>query len=108
VPYFWVKSFAEKTFKRPVFWSGAKMGMLLVLLPVWNLLLLIIAAQFIKLHFLIWLFYFVALNFVAHGFHRFITAYRKRSRLKALSAQNLEQIVEKRGKLIEQLVQLDI
>ncbi|MEN9742848.1 MAG: hypothetical protein RLZZ65_653 [Bacteroidota bacterium] len=108
VPYFWVKSFAEKTFKRPVFWSGAKMGMLLVLLPVWNLLLLIIAAQFIKLHFLIWLFYFVALNFVAHGFHRFITAYRKRSRLKALSAQNLEQIVEKRSKLIEQLVQLDI
>lgn len=108
LPYFWVKRFAEKTFKRPVFWSGAKMGMLLVLLPVWNLILLFIAAQFIKLPFLIWLVYFLFLNFVAHGFHRFITACRQRTRLKSLSAQNLDQFVEQRNELVEQLEQLDI
>ena len=90
LPYLFVKRFVEKSFKRRVFWSGAKMGMLLVLIPVWNLILLGIATNFIELNCLVWLGYFLALNFVAHGFHRFVAAYRRLKKSKSFNAQKLK------------------
>jgi hypothetical protein len=103
LPYLFVKRFVEKSFKRRVFWSGAKMGMLLVLIPVWNLILLGIATNFIELNCLVWLGYFLALNFVAHGFHRFVAAYRRLKKSKSFNAQKLNELVIHRTALLKLL-----
>jgi hypothetical protein len=108
LPYLFVKRFVEKTFKRSVFWSGAKMGMLLVLLPVWNLILLVIASCFIDLNWLVWISYFVALNIVAHGFHRFITAVAAQKKSSALDAQKLNELVIHRTALLKQLKEIGL
>lgn len=101
LPYLWVKRFVEKTLKRPVFWSGAKMGMLLVILPLWNLIILAFAAKMISISWLYWLLYFMSLNFVAHGFHRFITTWKICRKSLNFSAQNTTEIVNQRVALLE-------
>lgn len=101
LPYLWVKRFVEKTLKRPVFWSGAKMGMLLVILPLWNLIILAFAAKMISISWLYWLLYFMSLNFVAHGFHRFITTWKIWRKSLNFSAQNTTEIVNQRVALQE-------
>lgn len=101
LPYLWVKRFVEKTLKRPVFWSGAKMGMLLVVLPFWNLIILALAAKIISISWPYWLLYFMALNMVAHGFHRFITTWKIWRKSMNFSAQNTTEIVNKRMALLE-------
>ena len=101
LPYFWVKRFVEKILKRPVFWSGAKLGMLLVILPIWNLVVLAVASNFICAGWLYWLLYFMCLNLVAHGFHRFITTWKIWRKSTNYSAQNTTEIVNHRKALIE-------
>jgi 1-acyl-sn-glycerol-3-phosphate acyltransferase len=101
LPYFWVKRFVEKALKRPVFWSGAKMGMLLVILPLWNLILLAFAAKIISISWPYWLLYFISLNFVAHGFHRFMTSWKIWRKSMGFSAQNSTEIVNQRRALLE-------
>ena len=59
LPHLFVKRFVERTFKRKVFWSSSKMGMLLVLLPIWNLLLFLAASSFISLPSYIWILFFL-------------------------------------------------
>ncbi|MFM8596311.1 MAG: 1-acyl-sn-glycerol-3-phosphate acyltransferase [Flavobacteriales bacterium] len=106
LPYVWVKRFVEKKLKRPVFWSGAKMGMLLVILPLWNIILLTIAGQFIHLCWLYWLFYFLSLNLVAHGFHRFITTWKIWRKSGRFSAQKFNNIVNQREELLKHLKEI--
>ena len=101
LPYFWVKRFVEKILKRSVFWSGAKLGMLLVILPIWNLVVLAVASNFICAGWLYWLLYFMCLNLVAHGFHRFITTWKIWRKSTNYSAQNTTEIVNQRKALIE-------
>ena len=101
LPYFWVKRFVEKILKRPVFWSGAKMGMLLVILPLWNLVVLAVASNFICASWPYWLLYFMCLNLVAHGFHRFITTWKIWRKSTNYGAQNTTEIVNQRKALIE-------
>jgi glycerol-3-phosphate O-acyltransferase/dihydroxyacetone phosphate acyltransferase len=108
LPYLLVKRFVEKTFKRPVFWTGAKMGMLLVLLPIWNLILLGIASCFIDLNWLIWISYFVFLNMVAHGFHRFISAFAAQKKSSGLDAQKLNELVIHRSALLKLLKEIGL
>ncbi len=101
LPYLWVKRFVEKTLKRPVFWSGAKMGVLLVILPLWNFLLLWLASHYIDANWSIWSLYFIGLNLVAHGFHRFITTWKNWRKAMKFSAQKMTEIVNQRTALIE-------
>ncbi|MFZ9658375.1 MAG: hypothetical protein ACO29Z_06775, partial [Crocinitomicaceae bacterium] len=108
LPYLLVKRFVEKTFKRPVFWTGAKMGMLLVLLPIWNLILLGVASCFIDLHWLVWIGYFVFLNMVAHGFHRFISAFAAQKKSSGLDAQKLNELVIHRAALMKLLKEIGL
>ncbi len=108
LPYLFVKRFVENTFERSVFWSGAKMGMLLVILPIWNFILLGIASCFVDLRWLVWFSYFVGLNIVAHGFHRFITAFAAQKKSSGLDAQKLNELVIHRAALLKQLKEIGL
>ena len=106
VPHILVKRFVESKFERKVFWSSAKMGMLLVLLPLWNILVFVALSFLIQEKWYFWLTYFVALNFVAVAYYLFIkntTLLRKSLRY---NAQSLQTIVAERKRVLEQLEKL--
>ncbi len=106
IPHILVKRFVESKFERKVFWSSAKMGMLLVLLPLWNILVFVALSFLIQEKWYFWLTYFVALNFVAVAYYLFIkntTLLRKSLRY---NAQSLQTIVAERKRVLEQLEKL--
>jgi hypothetical protein len=84
------------------------MGMLLVILPIWNFILLGIASCFVDLRWLVWFSYFVGLNIVAHGFHRFITAFAAQKKSSGLDAQKLNELVIHRAALLKQLKEIGL
>jgi 1-acyl-sn-glycerol-3-phosphate acyltransferase len=106
LPAIFVKRFVEKKMKRPVFWSSTKMTMLLVLLPLWNILLFAVTAQFISLDSWCWIALFLALNIVALGYYLFLkntTLFIKSLRY---NAQSLRSVVGQRDAVLQQLENL--
>ncbi len=103
VPTYFVKTFVEKKMKRRVFWSSTKMGMLLVLLPLWNIILFSIGTCFVSLDCWLWILLFLSINFVGLGYYEFLrnaTLFNKSLRF---SAQSLQSVVEQRNEVLQQL-----
>ena len=103
LPTYFVKTFVEKKMKRRVFWSSTKMGMLLVLLPIWNIILFSFGAYFVSLDNWLWILLFLSINFVALGYYEFLrnaTLFYKSLRF---SAQSLQSVVEQRNDVLQQL-----
>ena len=103
LPTLWVKSFVEKKLKRPVFWSSTKMTMLLVLLPIWNILLFVVAARFIALDTWCWIALFFALNIVALGYYLFLKNTTLLIKSLRYNAQSLRSVVAHRDTVLQQL-----
>ncbi|MEY3727330.1 MAG: hypothetical protein RL098_791 [Bacteroidota bacterium] len=103
LPQILIKRFVEKKMKRRVFWSSTKMGMLLVILPLWNALLFWLASCSISLDWWIWFLLLFATNFVALGYYLFIrntTLFIKSFRF---NAQSLQSVVKERNLVVQQL-----
>jgi len=103
LPYLVIKRFVERKFERRVFWSSVKMGMLLIVLPIWNFVLLLAACSFFEISWWHWLIYYTILHFVALGFYLFLkntTLFFKSLRN---NAQSLHSIVETRKQLLQKL-----
>jgi hypothetical protein len=80
--------------------------MLLVLLPIWNLLLFLVASSFISLPSYVWILLFVALNPVALGYYLFIKNTTLLVKSLRYNAQSLKLIVEHRNAVLAQLEKL--
>lgn len=106
LPHLFVKRFVESKFKRKVFWSSSKMGMLLAILPIWNFLLFLLASAFISLDGYVWILLFVALNPVALGYYLFIKNATLLVKSLRYNAQSLRPIVEQRKAVLAQLEKL--
>lgn len=106
LPHLFVKRFVESKFKRKVFWSSSKMGMLLAILPIWNFLLFLLASAFISLDGYVWILLFVALNPVALGYYLFIKNTTLLVKSLRYNAQSLRPIVEHREAVLAQLEKL--
>jgi drug/metabolite transporter (DMT)-like permease len=106
IPHIIVKRFVESKFKRKVFWSSTKMGMLLVLLPIWNILVFMVLFALTHEKWYFWLIYFVSLNFVALVYYLFIKNTTLLSKSLRYNAQSLQPIVAQRSKVLEQLEKL--
>lgn len=103
LPYFAVKRFVEQKFKRKVFWSSTKMGLLLLALPIWNFALLFLASCFIELAWWCWILYFLSLHFVALGFYLFLQNATLLMKSLRYNAQSMQSFVVTRGQLLEKL-----
>jgi hypothetical protein len=106
LPHLFVKRFVERKFKRKVFWSSSKMGMLLALLPIWNALLFLLVSSFISLDGYVWILLFIALNPVALGYYLFIKNTTLLVKSLRYNAQSLQLIVEHRNAVLAQLEKL--
>ena len=103
LPYFAVKRFVEQKFKRKVFWSSTKMGLLLLALPIWNFALLFLASCFIELAWWYWILYFLSLHFVALGFYLFLQNSTLLMKSLRYNAQSMQSFVVTRGQLLGKL-----
>jgi hypothetical protein len=103
LPTMLVKRFVENKLKRPVFWSSTKMTMLLVLLPLWNILLFAVTAQFISLDTWCWIALFFALNIVALGYYLFLKNTTLLIKSLRYNAQSLRSVVAQRDTVLQQL-----
>jgi hypothetical protein len=103
LPTILVKRFVESKLKRPVFWSSTKMTMLLVLLPIWNILLFMVAANFISLETWSWVLLFFALNIVALGYYLFIRNTTLLIKSLRYNAQSLRSVVAQRDTVLQHL-----
>jgi hypothetical protein len=106
LPHFLVKRFVESKFKRKVFWSSSKMGMLLVVLPIWNILIFLLASSFISFDAYVWILLFIALNPVALAYYLFIKNTTLLVKSLRYNAQTLQSIVEHRNAVLAQLEKL--
>ena len=82
------------------------MTMLLVLLPIWNILLFVVAARFIALDTWCWIALFFALNIVALGYYLFLKNTTLLIKSLRYNAQSLKLIVEHRNAVLAQLEKL--
>ena len=103
LPTMLVKRFVENKLKRPVFWSSTKMTMLMVLLPLWNTLLFVVAARFIALDSWCWISLFLALNIVALGYYLFLRNTTLLIKSLRFNAQSLRSVVAQRDTVLQQL-----
>ena len=103
LPYFAVKRFVEQKFKRKVFWSSTKMGLLLLALPIWNFALLFLASCFIEFAWWYWILYFLSLHFVALGFYLFLQNATLLMKSLRYNAQSMQSFVVTRAQLLAKL-----
>jgi len=106
IPHILIKRFVESKFERKVFWSSTKLGMLLLLLPIWNILVFVALSSLIHEKWYFWLIYFVSLNFVALAYYLFLKNTTLLSKSLRYNAQSLQTIVAERKRVLEQLEKL--
>jgi hypothetical protein len=82
------------------------MGMLLALLPIWNLLLFLLASAFISLDSYVWIALFIALNPVALAYYLFIKNTTLLVKSLRYNAQSLQSFVKHRSTVLAQLEKL--
>jgi hypothetical protein len=103
LPTLFVKRFVEKKMKRPVFWSSTKMTLLLLLLPIWNILLFVIASNIVSLDTGVWIFLFFAFNLVAIGYYLFLKNTTLLIKSFRYNAQSLRSVVAQRDTVLQHL-----
>jgi hypothetical protein len=79
------------------------MTMLMVLLPLWNTLLFVVAARFIALDSWCWISLFVALIIVALGYYLFLRNTTLLIKSLRYNAQSLRSVVAQRDTVLQQL-----
>jgi hypothetical protein len=103
LPTLFVKRFVEKKMKRPVFWSSTKMTLLLLLLPIWNILLFVIASNIVSLDTGVWILLFFAFNLVAIGYYLFLKNTTLLIKSFRYNAQSLRSVVAQRDTVLQHL-----
>jgi drug/metabolite transporter (DMT)-like permease len=103
LPTLFVKRFVEKKMKRPVFWSSTKMTLLLLLLPIWNILLFVIASNIVSLDTGVWILLFFAINLVAIGYYLFLKNTTLLIKSFRYNAQSLRSVVAQRDTVLQHL-----
>jgi 1-acyl-sn-glycerol-3-phosphate acyltransferase len=102
-PYIFVKRFAEKSFKRRVFWSSVKMMFGFLLIAFWNMPIMYVLNYFVIKNGLISLGIYLILPIfgrISYGWKRTLKTYLTK---KKLQKADLSSILDKRSKLIEKI-----
>lgn len=104
LPYKWIKSFVEKSFKRPVFWGSVKMLLGTVVFGLYNLLLIFILNYLCYNNLLFWFIYFFVVppltGLITYNYFKKIANYKT---MKRVYSDEATPMMEKRLELIEQI-----
>lgn len=107
LPYTWVKSFVEKSFKRKVFWGSVKLLLGALAIGIYNILLLSIINIFVFPAFWFWLIYFFVVppitGLVAYAFFKRVSRYK---RLQLLKQRELSEIYTERENCLAEIRRL--
>ncbi|MEN9699131.1 MAG: hypothetical protein RLZZ301_329 [Bacteroidota bacterium] len=108
VPFLLIKRFVEKTFKRPVFWSSTKLGLLILGLPIWNSILFLGLSFFIDIPCLVWICLFLLIPILSVAYYQVTAAYNLLAKSRQTDAQLLATIVNEREVLCQELKRLNV
>ncbi|MES2588490.1 MAG: 1-acyl-sn-glycerol-3-phosphate acyltransferase [Bacteroidota bacterium] len=103
LPYNFVKRFAEKTFKRRVFWSSVKLMLGFLVIALWNIPLVYLLNLFVIKNAYISLGYYLILPILgrlSYSWKEILKHYLTKKKLKKV---NLSSMIEKRKNLIERI-----
>lgn len=106
IPYIFVKRFAEKTFKRRVFWSSIKMMMGAAVLTLFNIPLIILLQKLLFHNVLISWIYFLILPIVGVITYSWFRKLKDFKSKKVLQKLDLSSFVKKRNELLEKISDL--
>jgi 1-acyl-sn-glycerol-3-phosphate acyltransferase len=107
VPYIWVKSFVEKSFKRSVFWGSVKMLLGTLVVGIFNIVLISVINIFVFPAFWFWVIYFfsvpVLTGVVAYSYFKRMSRFR---RMKVLKDKEFSNLYSERESCIEEIKRL--
>ena len=106
LPYIYVKRFAEKKFKRAVFWSSIKMFLGMILMGLWNIPLVWMLNHFLIHSWLIALiYYFISpvIGMITYEWFRILKTYKQK---KACMNDDHSEVMKMRNELIERIDRL--
>lgn len=107
LPYAWVKSFVEKSFKRKVFWGSVKLLLGALVIGLYNILLIASINIFVFPAFWFWLIYFFVIppiaGLVAYAYFK---KWRRYKRLTALQNNDYTEINAERESCLSEISRL--
>lgn len=107
LPYAWVKSFVEKSFKRKVFWGSVKLLLGALVIGIYNILLITLINIFVFPAFWFWLFYFFVVppvsGLLAYAYFKKLSRFK---RLKKLKQKDFSEINKERESCITEISRL--
>jgi hypothetical protein len=107
LPYVWVKSFVEKSFKRPVFWGSVKMLLGLLVIGIYNIILITAINVFVYPAFWFWFVYFFLVPTLSGVLaYHYVRRLKRYSRLNQLRSEDLTSFYEERQRCQEAIRQL--
>ena len=97
LPYIWVKSFVEKSFKRPVFWGSVKMLLGLLVIGIYNIILIAAINIFVYPAFWFWfMYFFIAPTLSGVVAYHYVRRLKRYTRLQELRNEDLSSFYEER------------
>jgi len=97
LPYVWVKSFVEKSFKRPVFWGSVKMLLGLLVIGIYNIILISAINIFVYPAFWFWfMYFFIAPTLSGVVAYHYVRRLKRYTRLQVLRNEDLSSFYEER------------
>jgi hypothetical protein len=106
IPYFWIKRFVEKTFKRKVFWGSVKLLMGKIILGLLNIPFIFLFAKFIYPSYWLGFGYYACVGLFGISMYAWFKSYKAIQINKKLEKQDLSKIISKRTELLERIKRL--
>lgn len=109
IPYFLIKRFVEKTFKRDVFWSGVKIILGWVFAALINIPLIFIGYHFIYESYLVWLAYYFTVPALSGVFaYNYFKKLGDTRRFNKASEEKLKHYGKEREQLLNSMKELEL
>jgi 1-acyl-sn-glycerol-3-phosphate acyltransferase len=107
LPYYYIKSFVEKSFKRKVFWSSVKMLLGLVAIALFNVPIIILIVMSFQFPTVIGVLYFVTvLPICGLLAYKWFEVNKKHKKMKVLSKMNVSELGLERSRIHDEIIRL--
>jgi len=103
LPYFVVKNFVEKKFKRAVFWGSTKMLLSMILIGLLNIPVIFLFDDFFNVSNYWGFIYYLLIGLFGLGFYMNMTLVKDLIRSSKLKKENVDELIDKRNQVIRLL-----
>jgi hypothetical protein len=103
IPYFLVKRFVEKSFKRKVFWGSVKLLMGKIVLGLFSIPFIFLFHNYIYPDYYVSILYYLAIPYFGLVAYKYVMSYKVAKEKLRMSKLDMETLIESRKKLIDRV-----